>query len=250
MIIYGINPVLEAMRAGRVTRVRIASRDDRRIAEVLRLAENVGVRVEQVPTELLRHASGGGAHQGVVAEAAAPRAIGIADLLAAAAQPPLLVVLDGIEDPRNLGAVLRTCEAAGVDGVIRQTRRAAPLGGTAAKASAGAVAHLQIADVVNIGRALEELKASGIWTVGLAGDAERSYEAVDYTVPTGFVIGAEGSGLRRLVRDRCDWLVSIPMRGRVDSLNVSVACGVALFEALRQRRVKQAGGSGAFSGRG
>ncbi len=151
---------------------------------------------------------------------------------------PLIVVLDGIEDPHNLGAILRAADAAGADGVVRQTRHAAALGGAAAKASAGAVAHVRVADVVNIARAIEELKEAGVWTVGLAGDAPRAYDDVDLTVPTALVVGAEGAGLRRLVRERCDWLAAIPMAGRVSSLNVSVAAGIALFEAVRQRRKK------------
>jgi 23S rRNA (guanosine2251-2'-O)-methyltransferase len=216
--------------------VRVADRDDRRVAEVVRTAERGGVRVERVPADVLRHASRGGAHQGVIAEVLEPRAHTVEDLLAAAERPGLFVVLDGVEDPRNLGAILRSCDAAGVDGVIRQTRHAARLDGAAAKTAAGAATHLRIADVVNISRALDELKAAGVWTVGLSGDAERSYDAVDYSAPTAFVMGAEGSGLRRLVRERCDWLVSIPLRGHVESLNVSVAAGIALFEALRQRR--------------
>ncbi|MGC4080986.1 MAG: 23S rRNA (guanosine(2251)-2'-O)-methyltransferase RlmB [Vicinamibacterales bacterium] len=159
----------------------------------------------------------------------------MADLVQGASGVPLIVVLDGIEDPHNVGAILRTVDAAGADGVVRQSRRAAPLGGAAAKAAAGAVSHVKIAEVVNIARAVEELKEAGIWTVGLAGDSSRRYDQIDLTVPTAFVLGAEGTGLRRLVRDRCDWLVSIPMRGHVQSLNVSVAAGIALFEAVRQR---------------
>jgi 23S rRNA (guanosine2251-2'-O)-methyltransferase len=151
---------------------------------------------------------------------------------------PLIVVLDGIEDPHNLGAIIRTADAAGASGIVRQSRHAAPLGGVAAKASAGAVAHVRIAEVVNIARALEELKKAGVWTVGLAGDADRRYDAVDLTLPTALVVGAEGSGLRRLVRERCDWVVSIPLHGHVESLNVSVAAGIALFEAVRQRSAK------------
>jgi 23S rRNA (guanosine2251-2'-O)-methyltransferase len=149
---------------------------------------------------------------------------------------PLLVVLDGIEDPHNLGAILRSVDAAGGHGVIRQTRRAAPLSGVAAKASAGAIARARVADVVNIARALEALKAAGVWTVGLDAGADRSYDDVDLTLPTALVLGAEGQGLRRLVRDRCDVLASVPMAGAVESLNVSVAAGVVLFEAVRQRR--------------
>ena len=127
-------------------------------------------------------------------------------------------------------------DAAGADGVVRQSRHAARLDGAAAKASAGAVAHVKVAEVVNIARALEELKDAGVWTVGLAGDAPKRYDEVDFTLPTALVVGAEGTGLRRLVRERCDWLVSIPMRGQSKSLNVSVAAGIALFEAVRQRQ--------------
>ena len=133
--------------------------------------------------------------------------------MAGAAGAPLLVVLDGIEDPHNLGAILRTVDAAGGDGVVRQSRHAAPLGGAAAKASAGAVAHVKIAEVVNIARALEALKEAGVWTVGLAGDGPTPYDAIDFTLPTALVVGAEGSGLRRLVRERCDWLARSRWRG-------------------------------------
>ena len=144
-------------------------------------------------------------------------------------------MLDGIEDPHNLGAILRTVDAVGGDGVIRQTRHAARLDGAAAKASAGAVAHVKVASVVNIARAIGELKDAGVWTIGLDADARESYDQIDFTLPSALVLGAEGQGLRRLVRESCDRLASIPMRGHVASLNVSVAAAVVLFEALRQR---------------
>jgi tRNA G18 (ribose-2'-O)-methylase SpoU len=153
----------------------------------------------------------------------------------------LIVVLDGIEDPHNAGAILRTADAAGADGVVRQERHAAALDGVVAKASAGALAHVRIATVVNIARAIDELKEAGVWTIGLAGDAPEPYTAPDYTLPTALVLGAEGTGLRRLVRDRCDRLVRIPMRGAVESLNVSVAAGVVLFEVVRQRMARAGG---------
>jgi 23S rRNA (guanosine2251-2'-O)-methyltransferase len=153
-----------------------------------------------------------------------------------AGDAPLIVVLDGVEDPHNVGAILRSVDAAGADGLIRQERHAAPLDGAAAKASAGAVSHVKVADVVNVARALEELKERGVWTIGLAGDSDKALDEMDLTLPTALVLGAEGAGLRRLVRERCDWIASIPLRGHVQSLNVSVAAGVALFEAVRQRR--------------
>jgi len=247
MVIYGINPVYEALRAGRVTNVRVLSaHGDERLAGLVRLAEEQGVPVRRASNEELDRALGRGAakqrHQGVVADLRDRASVSVEDLVVQAAAAPLLVVLDGIEDPHNLGAILRTVDAVGADGVVRQSRHAAPLGGATAKASAGAVAHVKIAEVVNIARALEALKDAGVWTVGLAGDAAQPYDEVDYTLPTAFVVGAEGAGLRRLVRERCDWLVSIPMRGAVQSLNVSVATGIALFEAARQRRA--AGRSG------
>ena len=145
-------------------------------------------------------------------------------------------MLDGVEDPHNFGAILRVADAAGVDGVIRQTRRAAAIDGVAAKASAGAIAHVRIASVVNIARAIEDLKAANVWTVGLAGDAPECYTDLDLTLPTALVLGAEGEGLRRLVRETCDRTASIPMLGHVGSVNVSVAAGIVLFEAVRQRR--------------
>ena len=236
MIIFGINPVMEALRAGRVRRVRVASRGDKRVEEVFALAREKGVRVERVDAQSLERDARGGVHQGIVAELDPPREYSVEELVAAAApDAPLIVVLDGIEDPHNLGAILRTADAAGVDGVVLQSRRAAALDGAAAKASAGAVAHVKIAEVVNIARAIEELKELGVWTVGLAGEATTPYGSIDFTVPTAIVLGAEGTGLRRLVREKCDFLARIPMQGQVGSLNVSVAAGVTLFEAVRQR---------------
>ncbi len=237
MIIYGINPVLEALRAGRVRRLRVGPRSDRRIEEALALARRRHVTIERVDEEAIARAARGGVHQGVVADVDAPRDYSVEDLVAAAApEPALLVVLDGIEDPHNVGAIIRTADAAGAHGVVRQARHAASLDGVVAKASAGAVAHARVATVVNVARALEALKTAGVWTVGLAGDAPEPYDVIDFKVPTAFVLGAEGAGLRRLVRERCDRLVSIPMRGSVSSLNVSAAAAIVLYEAVRQRR--------------
>ena len=239
MIIYGLHPVLEALRAGTASRVRVADKSTERARAVLDLAAAEGVPVEQVPTDVIDRLAPGARHQGVLADVEDSRAFGLRDLVTGAAA--LIVVLDGIEDPQNLGAILRTADAAGVDGVVVQTRRSAARGGAAAKASAGALSHVRIAEVVNIARALEELKELGVWTVGLAGEASQAYDQVDLTGPTALVMGAEGPGLRRLVRETCDFLVSIPMRGHVGSLNVSVAAGVALFEAIRQRRTSRRG---------
>ena len=238
MIIYGINPVLEALRAGRVRELRVGERADDRLKQLLALAGERGVRVRRVEADSLDRDSRRGVHQGVIAEIAEAADYSIEEIVNGAAEAPLVVVLDGIEDPHNLGAILRTADAAGVDGIVLQSRRAASRGGVAAKASAGALAHVKIAEVVNIARAVEELKDAGVWTVGLAGEAATSYDAIDFTGPSAIVLGAEGTGLRRLVRERCDFLASIPMLGHVGSLNVSVAAGVTLFEAIRQRRRK------------
>jgi 23S rRNA (guanosine2251-2'-O)-methyltransferase len=238
VIIYGINPVAEALRAGRVTRIRVGDRSDARLRTLLSDAGRQEVEVSHVDAATLDRLSRNGVHQGVVADVHAPRIETLDELVASASGPALLVVLDGVEDPHNVGAIVRTVDAAGAHGVVRQTRRAASLDGAAAKASAGALSHVPIVDVVNISRALTELKELGVWTIGLAGDATESYETVDWTQPSAVVLGAEGAGLRRLVRETCDLVVSIPLAGHVESLNVSVAAGVVLFEAARQRRGK------------
>ncbi len=242
MIVYGAHAAFEALRAGRATRLSLVAKpgappaSNRRTADLVAEAKRAGVPIDTITEDQASRLSSGRPHQGVIAEVQAPEDWTPADLVAAAHAPALLVVLDGIEDPHNLGAILRTADAAGVDGVIRQARRAAPLDGAVAKTSAGAVAHLKIATVVNVSRALEEIKEAGVWTVGLASDGEASYDAIDLTVPTAIVVGAEGTGLRRLVREACDHVAAIPMTGHVSSLNVSVATAIVLFEALRQRR--------------
>jgi len=240
MRIYGINPVTEALRAGRATAIQVSPRADERLTAVVRLAEERDVPVRRVTADELDRLAAGARHrhQGVIADVEDAAFFSVEDLVIGAKGAALIVVLDGIEDPHNVGAILRTVDAAGADGVVRQSRHAARLDGAAAKASAGAVSHVKIAEVVNIARAIADLKQAGVWTVGLAGDAPRRYDEVDLTLPTAVVVGAEGAGLRRLVRERCDWLVSIPMQGHVQSLNVSVATGIALFEATRQRRAK------------
>ena len=240
MLIYGINPVLEALRARRVTSLRVSPRADDRLTTLVRLAEEQDVPVRRVSTDELDRLAGGARHrhQGVIAEMEEAERFSVEDLVTSANGPALIVVMDGIEDPHNVGAILRTVDAAGAHGVVRQSRHAARLDGAAAKASAGAVSHVKIAEVVNIARAIEDLKQANVWTIGLVGDAPKPYDEIDWTLPSAVVVGAEGTGLRRLVRERCDWLASIPMAGHLGSLNVSVATGIALFEATRQRRAK------------
>lgn len=235
MIIYGINPVLEAVRTGRATEVVVQDAHGERVREIVAAARAAGVPVRTVHADGMRRLVPAGVHQGVVARMRPAPTATLEDLASGRSGPPLIVVLDGVEDPNNVGAILRSVHAAGATGVVRQTRRAAPLDGGAAKASAGAVHHVPVADVVNIARALEDLKALNVWTVGLDADADLHYDDVDLTLPTALVVGAEGSGLRRLVRERCDRLASIPMRGQLGSLNVSVAAAILLFEAVRQR---------------
>lgn len=236
MIIYGLHPVAEALKAGRVREIRVGGAMNARVRALLAEAEAKGVRIRRVAPDALARAAGGGVHQGVVAETSDGAAVGLEDLLRAGDGPPLIVVLDEVEDPHNVGAILRSVDAAGASGVVRQTRRAGRLDGAAAKASAGAIHHVRVADVVNISRALEALKAAGVWTVGLDAAGKIPYHEVDLTLPTAVVLGAEDRGLRRLVRDHCDVLAAIPMAGQVSSLNVSVAAAVVLFEAVRQRR--------------
>lgn len=235
IMVVGVHPVREALRAGGVREVRVGKRQDARVAEIVRLAEVKGVPIRRVDVAELDRLSEGERHQGVLAVLGdAPRRWTLEQ--AVAADPtPLLVVLDGVEDPHNVGAILRTSDAAGVTAVVRQERHAAALGPAAARASAGALAHVRIVDVVNIARALETLKELGVWVVGLDAEGAQPYDTVDFRPPTAIVAGAEGEGLRRLVRDRCDFLAALPMRGHVSSLNVSVATGIVLYEAVRQR---------------
>jgi 23S rRNA (guanosine2251-2'-O)-methyltransferase len=239
MIIYGVNPVAEALRAGRVKALRVADRAGDRVQALLAEAAAAGVSVRRVAREALDRDARGGVHQGIVAEVSPAPEASLEELASPQSGPPLIVVFDEIEDPQNVGAILRTVDAAGASGVVRQTRRAAALDGAAAKASAGAVSYVRVAEVVNIARALEELKTAGVWTVGLDASATTPYYDWDFTLPTAIVLGAEGHGLRRLVRERCDEVACIPMRGHVGSLNVSAAAAIVLFEAVRQRRSRQ-----------
>ena len=234
MKVFGIKPVVEALRAGRVTALTISTQRRIGLGELLQLAGESRIRIKRAGRQELDQLVGGQQHQGVVATVRLNRAATLLQLTAASNQS-LIVVLDGIEDPQNFGAIARVAEAAGAAGLVVQTRRSAPVTGAAVKASAGALAHLPVVSVVNLPRAIGELKAAGIWAVGLDSEAEQSIYSVDLRVPLALVIGAEGRGLRRLVREKCDWRVSLPMMGLVTSLNASVAGGIALFEAVRQR---------------
>jgi 23S rRNA (guanosine2251-2'-O)-methyltransferase len=236
--ITGFHAVEEALAAGRaLERIVIAKgRHGERVEAVVRLAKSRGVPVRFEDRGQLDRAVGARDHQGVAALAAAKPAVELEDLLAKRGERGLLVLLDGIEDPHNLGAIVRTSLAAGAQGVVIPERRAAGLSDTVERASAGALAHLPVARVKNLVRAMEEIKEAGYWLVGLDERAEKTHTEVDLTGSVGIVLGREGEGLHELTRQRCDFLVSIPTQGPVRSLNVSVAAGVILFEAVRQRR--------------
>jgi 23S rRNA (guanosine2251-2'-O)-methyltransferase len=233
---YGIHAVSEAMNARRVSRLMHERGAGPRIDALVARAQELRIPIETLDRRAMDKIARGGVHQGVAADVQPLPAYTVEELVREADGPPLIVVLDGIEDPQNFGAILRSVDAAGATGLVRQARHSAPLDGATAKASAGAVNHVRIATVVNISRALEELKELGIWTIGFDAAAEDPYDAVDYTLPTALVFGAEGAGLRRLVRETCERLVAVPMAGQVASLNVSVTAGIGLFEAGRQRR--------------
>ena len=238
--IYGINAVAEALKArGRAFQwVGVAKeRHDLRLQRVVDECRKVGIAVRFLPRPELDRMAGNGAHQGVVAVTSAKQYNELEDVIEAKrGQHSLIVVLDGIEDPHNLGAVLRTADAAGADGVVIPERRAAGVTAIVAKSSAGASEHLPIARVTNIARTIEELKAKNLWIVGLDERGSQTYDTLDYNMDCAVVLGAEGKGIHDLVRRKCDFLVSIPMLGKVPSLNVSVAAGVVLYEIVRQRR--------------
>lgn len=238
--IYGINSVTEALKArGRAFEwVGMAKeRHDIRLQRLIEDCRRLSVPVRFLQRTELDHMAGNAAHQGVVAVTSAKQYNDLADVIAAKRDNySLIVVLDGVEDPHNLGAILRTADAAGANGVVIPERRAATVTGTVTKASAGASEHLPIAKVTNIARSIEELKENNIWTVGLDERGAKTYDSLDYKMDCALVLGGEGKGLHDLVKRKCDFLVSIPMLGKVPSLNVSVAAAVVLYEIVRQRR--------------
>jgi 23S rRNA (guanosine2251-2'-O)-methyltransferase len=241
--IYGINAVTEALKArGRAFEwVGMAhERHDIRLQRLIEDCRRASVPVRFLKRTELDQMAGNAAHQGVVAVTSAKQYSDLDDVVAAKrGQYSLVVVLDGVEDPHNLGAILRTADAAGADGAVIPERRAAAVTGVVTKTSAGASEHLPIAKVTNISRTVEELKERNIWTVGLDERGPKTYDALDYNMDCALVLGAEGKGLHDLVKRKCDFLVSIPMLGKVPSLNVSVAAGIVLYEIVRQRRARE-----------
>jgi 23S rRNA (guanosine2251-2'-O)-methyltransferase len=238
-LLLGFHSVREALRgsSARVRKIVLAEgRDDERSREIVDLARSAGIPLYREPPRVLDRISGRAHHQGVLAELASIEWWDLEDLLAAVPDPALLLALDRIEDPRNLGAVVRTAEGAGVYGILVPNRGTAPPSEVAMAASAGALLHARLARVTNLADSLERAKENRLWVVGLDAEAATPWYEFDYKVPIILVVGSEGRGLRRRVAETCDQLVSLPQCGRVASLNVSVAAGIVLYEALRQRR--------------
>ena len=247
--IHGLIPVVEALRAGKrqIEQITIAEgARHERLKELLELAKRASVPVHRVPRDYFARVVGDARHQGVIARVAAAKYESAEDLLEVLAarvsspDKPLALALDGIEDPRNLGAILRTAECVGVDAVFIPERRAVGLNETVAKTAAGALEYVPVARVTNLVRLIEQLKERNIWVVGAASEGRTLYTDWDWTLPTTLVLGNEGSGLHRLVRENCDALLQIPVVGKVGSLNVSVAAGVLLYEARRRRDAQSA----------
>lgn len=240
-IIVGKNPVLEALRAGRpLNKILLARniRNDPVVAQILSQARNRGIPVEFVDRQAVDRLSPGGVNQGVLAYAAAKDYVTLEDLLAIPAskgEAALFCILDGIEDPMNLGAILRTAGATGVQGVIVRSRRAVGLTSIVAKASAGAIEYVPVARVVNIAETIETLKKNNIWVTGIDMDGKTDFEKVDFKLPSAIVVGGEGKGLSPLVKKRCDTIARISMKGQIASMNASVAAALVMYAAFRQR---------------
>ncbi len=244
-VLYGIHPVAEALLAGRrrVEQVFIVSgKRPPRLSVILTTAEKQGIPVRELPARQIQQMAGDAAHQGIAAQVGrypyAPEP-GSFTAVSDFAAPPLWILLDGVVDPRNLGALLRTAFCAGVQGVVVPKDRAAPATPAVSRASAGALEHVRLVRVTNLARTIEAMKNDGCWIAGLDADAQQSLFAADLSGPLGLVVGGEGRGLRPLVRKSCDFLVRIPQQGPVGSLNASVAGAVAVYEAFRQRMKKE-----------
>jgi len=242
-VIEGKNAVLEALRANRPINKVLAAEGTSfsRLQEIYRLSREQGIPVQLVDRKRLDSLARSQSHQGVIALTAPKAYVDLEDILAATARslrPPLLILLDDLEDPHNLGSILRSADAAGVHGVVIPRRHGVPLTGAVTKASSGAVEYVPVARVGNLTHAMDYLKEKGIWVAGATMEAARPYYEEDFSIPLALVIGGEGKGLGRLVKERCDLLVRIPMQGRINSLNSAVAASVLLFEVVRQRLQK------------
>lgn len=239
--IYGINSVLELLKSPTYSIERILldkEINNPRLKEIFALAKEKKIPVDYQARGLLNRKAGTLAHQGVIAVTSTVHYASYESIVEEAGRHPLFLILDGIEDPHNLGAIIRTAEAAGVHGIFIPQRRAVGVTETVFKTSAGAAAHVKIARVVNLANLIEYLKENSVWIVGVEAEAKQSWTDVDYNQPLALVLGAEGKGMHRLVKERCDFLVAIPMFGKVSSLNVSVAAGIVLYEVIRQRTTR------------
>ncbi|MCU0238227.1 MAG: 23S rRNA (guanosine(2251)-2'-O)-methyltransferase RlmB [Pyrinomonadaceae bacterium] len=240
-ILFGVLPVLEKLRANPklIDKILIGENShEKRLNEVFTLAKQNGILISKVKREVLhKFVEQSVNHQGIIAFTASAKYVDADEILNEINENSLLVILDGIEDPRNFGAILRTCECAGVNGVFIPERRAVGLTETVAKSSAGATEYVKVAKVTNLNRLIEDLKKRNVWVVGTSLETSTDYVNWDWKQPTALVMGSEGKGLHRLVAENCDVLIKIPMLGNIQSLNVSVATGVLLFEAIRQRKV-------------
>ncbi|MDR0311011.1 MAG: 23S rRNA (guanosine(2251)-2'-O)-methyltransferase RlmB [Acidobacteriota bacterium] len=237
-VIYGINAAVEAVRAHpeRIERISVErGLRNPRVGEIILEARQKRVRVSFEERAWLDRKADGERHQGIICHIAEADTLDAEEVLAGAKSPGLLAVLDGIEDPHNLGAIIRSAEASGLDGVFIPKNRSAGLSPSVVKASAGAAAHAKIARIGNTAQFIESLKKKGYWIFGLEAGAGKTIWEADLTVPAAFVLGGEGKGIHRLVKEKCDFLVSLPIYGNVSSFNVSVAAGIAFYEALRQR---------------
>ncbi|MDI4643357.1 23S rRNA (guanosine(2251)-2'-O)-methyltransferase RlmB [Cohnella hashimotonis] len=245
----GKHPVLEALKAGRaLNKIWLSNQAQKSLVQpILEEAKGRGVVVQYADKRKLDSLVPGIQHQGVVAQAAAVSYAEPEELLARAAErgeAPLIVLLDEVEDPHNLGSILRSVDCTGAHGVIVPKRRSASLTAVVAKTSAGAVEYVPVARVSNLAQTIDRLKEAGVWIAGAAGEAKADVYATDLTGPIAIVIGSEGKGLSRLIREKCDFLISLPMFGKLNSLNASVAAGIILYEAVRQRLAKRGGGPG------
>ncbi|MGD0856819.1 MAG: 23S rRNA (guanosine(2251)-2'-O)-methyltransferase RlmB [Dehalococcoidia bacterium] len=241
-IIEGRNPVLEALRAGRpISKILLEKsvKSQGPIIQILEIVRTRNIQVEFVDKQLIEEQYAGGVNQGVIAFASAKEYVDLDDLLEISkkkGEPALYLILDGIEDPHNLGAIIRTADATGIHGIIIRERRAVGVTPAVAKASAGAVEYVPVARVTNISQTIISLQKNNVWVIGIDMKGNTDYTKVDYKTPTAIVIGGEGRGLSELVSKRCDTLASIPMKGQISSLNASVAAAVVMYEALKQRR--------------
>jgi len=238
--VAGRNSVLEALKGGRPINKILVSKGERHgsLREIVGLARSQGLVVQEVEQVKLDAVADGVKHQGVIAMVAPVAYAEIEDILAVAVsrgEPPFIVLLDELEDPHNLGAILRTADATGVHGVLIPKRRSCPLSATVAKTSAGAVEYVPVARVGNVAQTIERLKKDGLWVVGADAEGDKKYYDADLRGPILLVIGSEGQGLGRLTKESCDFMVNIPMRGAISSLNASVACSLLLYEVMRQR---------------